>query len=1167
MIAAAARSCVFGLLLLLGLGAVAAQEVRIGVLAYRSLPQVQAQWDPLARALDRAIAGKKFVIEVSSFQDMTANVASRQLDFILTNPGHYVLMANRSGLSAPLATLSALEQGIPVTSFGGVIFRRADRADIHGLQDLRGKSVAVTSADSLGGYQMQAYELAQVGMHLPHDVRVVNTGMPHDNVVDTVMQGRADAGFVRSGVLESLSAEGKLDLTQLAIVNPQDLPGFPARVSTRLYPEWVFAAMPHSDRDLSRKVVSFLLNMEQDQTLTHALGVHGFDVPSDYSGVEQVMRELRVPPFDVAPDFSATDVWERFRWGILSGLGAASLLLLLGLRLLLVNLRLKEQRDTVRRQTQSLQESELRFRTVANYTHDWEYWQGADQQILYMSPSCQRVTGYRSEEFVADPGLLERIVHPDDLHLMAAHLHQADGLCGDEPVEFRILRRDASVRWISHVCQAVYDDDGHYNGRRVANRDVTERKLADEEKRVSEEQLMSFYESDLVGLTVTSPDKGWIRINHYLCRMLAYSEAELRLMTWAQLTHPDDLAADEAQFSRLLANEIDGYSLEKRFISRSGRVIPTELVVRCIRKPDGSVDYITAMIEDISKRKQAEDELRIAATAFESQEGMMVTDANNVILRVNREFTEITGYQPEEAIGRTPSLLGSGAHSAAYFAEMWTAINETGAWVGEMMNRLKNGEVHPHHVTVTAVKDRNGQITNYVAALTDITLRKAAEQQIEALAFYDPLTGLPNRRLLLDRIRQAIAAMARSGERGALLFLDLDHFKTVNDTLGHALGDLLLKQVAKRLSTSVREGDTVSRLGGDEFVLMLEGLSEEALDAAAQAEAIANKILLALDEPHQLGQHERHSSASIGIILFHGRKQNEEDLLKHADIAMFQAKKAGRNTLRFFDPEMQASIAERASLEAQLRKALERDEFELHYQIQVDASLRPFGAEALIRWRHPQRGLLSPLLFIPLAEETGLILPIGQWVIEAACAQLKLWQQDARARDLILAVNVSAKQFHQPGFAAQVQTALTHYAINPQRLKLELTESMLQDNLESTIATMHALRQAGIRFSLDDFGTGYSSLQYLKRLPLDQLKIDRSFVRDIVSDAHDRSIVRTIIAMARSLDLDVIAEGVETEEQRQLLLDKGCSYFQGYLISKPVPVDEFEALLDQAAGT
>ena len=1038
MIAAAARAFAW-CLLLLGVGA-AAEEVKIGVLAFRPLPQVQAQWEPLARALNAAIPGKTFVIEASSFPEMSANVASRQLDFILTNPGHYVLMANRSGLSAPLATLSALEQGIPVTSFGGVIFTRADRADLHTLPDLRGKSVAATSDDSLGGFQMQAYELAQAGLHLPGDMRVLSTGMPHDKVVDAVMQGRADAGFVRSGVLESLSSEGRLDLTQVAILNRQDLPGFPVRVSTRLYPEWVFAAMPHSDRDLSRKVVSFLLNMEQQRELTRALGVHGFDVPSDYSGVEALMRELRVPPFDMAPTFSAADVWERYRWEILPGLFAAAALLLLGLRLLLVNRRLKEQRDTVGRQTRSLQDSELRFRTVANYTHDWEYWQGADNQILFMSPSCQRVTGYSSEEFVADPGLLERIVHADDLHLLQQHLHQADQRCGSDPVEFRIRRRDASVCWISHVCQSVYDDAGQYNGRRVANRDVTERRRADEEKRASEAQLLSFYESDLVGLTVTSPDKGWIRINAYLCRMLEYSEAELRAMTWAQLTHPDDLAADEREFARLLANEIPGYSLEKRFISRSGRVIPTELVVRCIRKGDGSVDYVTAMIEDISQRK-------------------------------------------------------------------------------------------------------------------------AAERQIESLAFYDPLTGLPNRRLLLDRIRQAIASMARSGQRGALLFLDLDHFKTVNDTLGHGLGDLLLQQVAARLSASVREGDTVARLGGDEFVLMLEGLNPEALEAAAQAEAIAHKILLELGKPHQLGQYERHSSASIGVIIFQGHGPGEEDLLKQADIAMFQAKKAGRNTLRFFDPEMQASIAERASLEAELRKALERNEFELHYQIQVDATLRPFGAEVLIRWRHPRRGLLSPLLFIPLAEETGLILPIGQWVLETACAQLSAWQHDARACRLMLAVNVSAKQFHQNGFAAQVQATIARHAIDPQLLKLELTESMLQENLEGTIATMHTLRQTGIRFSLDDFGTGYSSLQYLKRLPLDQLKIDRSFVRDIAIDAHDRSIVRTIIAMAKSLDLDVIAEGVETEEQRQLLLDKGCSYFQGYLISKPVPLDAFEALL------
>ena len=415
--------------------------------------------------------------------------------------------------------------------------------------------------------------------------------------------------------------------------------------------------------------------------------------------------------------------------------------------------------------------------------------------------------------------------------------------------------------------------------------------------------------------------------------------------------------------------------------------------------------------------------------------------------------------------------------------------------------------------------------------------------------------------LLVDRLNQALVASARSGKDGALLFLDLDHFKTLNDSLGHDIGDLLLQQVAERLTACVREGDTVARLGGDEYVVMLEDLSEHAIEAATQAEAIGEKILSTLNQVYQLGSHEYHSTLSVGVALFSDHNQSQEELLKHADIAMYPAKKAGRNTLRFFDPQMQQAIHARVDLELELRKAIDKKQFHLYYQLQVNSMHKPTGAEALIRWIHPERGQISPFHFIPLAEETGLIVPIGQWVLETACAQIKSWQQDRHTRELTLSINVSAKQFRQTDFVAQVQVGIKRYGIDPMLLKLELTESILLDDIEGTIATMNALKELGIRFSLDDFGTGYSSLQYLKRLPLYQLKIDQSFVRDIAVDSCDQAIVRTIIAMAHTLNLNVIAEGVETEEQQELLLSNGCTHYQGYLFGKPVPIAQFEAAL------
>jgi diguanylate cyclase (GGDEF)-like protein/PAS domain S-box-containing protein len=574
----------------------------------------------------------------------------------------------------------------------------------------------------------------------------------------------------------------------------------------------------------------------------------------------------------------------------------------------------------------------------------------------------------------------------------------------------------------------------------------------------------------------------------------------------------------------------------------------------------GKVSSVVLYAADITERKQAEVELGIAATAFELQEGILITDAECVIVRANCAFTAITGYTIHDVVGKKPKMLSSGRHDARFYDAMWQHIKEKGTWHGEIWNRRKNGEIYPQNLTITAVRSQQGLVTNYVAAFSDITEIKGAEEKIRSLAFYDSLTGLPNRRLLQDRLQQALLSVGRTGKQGALLFIDLDNFKILNDTLGHGFGDLLLQQVAQRLASCVRDGDTVARLGGDEFVVMLENLSQHAIEAAEQTEMIGSKILAMLGQTYQLNQHEFRSTASIGATLFI-EHQSIETLLQQADIAMYEAKKAGRNTLRFFDPMMQELISERAEMESELRCALEKRQFQLYYQIQVDRENQPIGAEALLRWNHPERGLISPALFIPLAEDTGTILPVGLWILDAACAQLKIWQNQPLTRDLVLAVNVSARQFRQSDFVLQIQETVNRHGIRPSHLKIELTESVVLTNVDDTIAKMMDLKSFGVNFSMDDFGTGYSSLQYLKRLPLDQLKIDQSFVRDIATDSNDKSIVTTIIAMAHALNLDVIAEGVETEAQREFLELSGCRHFQGYLFSKPLPIEQFEALL------
>ena len=563
----------------------------------------------------------------------------------------------------------------------------------------------------------------------------------------------------------------------------------------------------------------------------------------------------------------------------------------------------------------------------------------------------------------------------------------------------------------------------------------------------------------------------------------------------------------------------------------------------------------------IDAQQSAVEQLRIAATAFESQQGLNIMNADKVILQVNQAFTVITGYTADECVGRTPRFMRSDRHADDYFDQMWQTAQRSGGWQGEIWTRRKNGEVFPDWVTLTAVRSKLGAITHYVSSHIDITERKLAEDRITQLAFYDPLTTLPNRRLLLDRLQRAVASGKRSRLYGALLLIDLDDFKTLNDTLGHHQGDLLMQQVAQRLSSCTREGDTVARLGGDEFVVMIESLSGSAEEAAAETEAAAERIGVALNQPYLLAGQQHRSTASIGATLFSGQHAAADEALKQAELAMYQAKAAGRDTMRFFDPEMQDKVSHRAALEADLREAVKLEQFVVHYQPQVVGEGRMTGAEALLRWQHPRRGAVQPAEFIPLAEENGLILVIGQWVLETVCAQLTKWAGDARTESLTIAVNISALQLQQSNFVETIQSVLRRTGANPQRLKLELTESLLVADIESTITKMRALKAIGVGFSLDDFGTGFSSLSYLKRLPLEQLKIDRSFVTDILTDVNDAAIARIVIALAESLGLTVIAEGVETEAQREFLARERCAAYQGFLFSRPLPVAEFEELL------
>lgn len=574
------------------------------------------------------------------------------------------------------------------------------------------------------------------------------------------------------------------------------------------------------------------------------------------------------------------------------------------------------------------------------------------------------------------------------------------------------------------------------------------------------------------------------------------------------------------------------------------------------RDKNGNFLRTHCIMTDLTERMKAEEQLRLSAQVFEQGgEGIMITDANFSIVMVNRAFVDITGYSEIEIVGKNPRILSSGRHDRSFYRGMWEEINTHGFWRGEIWNRRKEGDVFPELLSISRVLDTRGKISHYIGIFSDISEHKASQEHIQRLAHFDSLTGLPNRSLLADRVGQALSRVERNGEQLALIFLDLDRFKNVNDSLGHRIGDELLIQVAERLKTTIRDEDTVSRLGGDEFILVLPDTNADG------ASHVAEKIQKTLSRPYHIEQHELTITPSMGIALYPTDGTSYESLSMCADAAMYRAKQGGRNTFCFFTKEMQERSDRALQLENTLRRALEFNQLQLLYQPQISLTdNRIIGAEALLRWSHPELGLIPPGDFIPVAEDSGLILPIGEWVLRTAIYQMKTWIEEGMA-PMVMAVNLSAVQFRQSKLPELISNILEEFGLPPHCLELELTEGVAMDNPLAAISVMNDLHERGVRMSIDDFGTGYSSLSYLKRFKVYKLKIDQTFVRDISSDPEDAAIVEAIIGLSKSLGMQTIAEGVETAEQLAFLRKKGCDEVQGYYFGKPMPAGEFETFV------
>ena len=877
----------------------------------------------------------------------------------------------------------------------------------------------------------------------------------------------------------------------------------------------------------------------------------------DRESTAEAMRDLYRPPFrcDLEQRAMTMNGWRYFAWANNAVLDEEeNVVSVIGIG-----------RDITERKTveKELAESERRLRTLMDNLPGMAYRCKNIQEwtMQFVSDGCTTVTGYKASDLIANRVISYRdLIHPSDQKKVWKSTQRALDQNQPYELEYRIQRKGGGERWVWEQGRGVVFEGSEPMVLEGYITDITERKQALVALAESETLFRATFDQAAVGIARVGTGGQWLDVNQKLCEIVGYPREELLAKTFQDITYPDDLDADFVLFNDTLAGKRHSYAMDKRYIKQSGDLVWVRLTVSLVRANNATPLYFISVVEDIDERKKADEKLREAAAVFRSTgEGVTITDRSGKILDVNDAFTHITGYSRQDVIGGNPRLLKSGRHDEDFYRDMWDQLKKHGLWRGEIWNRTKNGTVYPEILTISVIESESGEPAGYVGVFADISSLKATEARLDHMAHHDPLTDLPNRLLFRDRLKHSLEGSKRKRTKVAVVFLDLDRFKNINDTLGHSVGDQLLLEIARRLRQVTRSSDTIGRISGDEFCLVLEDLH-----AVAEAAPIVDKLISVFADPFLVESHSLRVSASIGVAIYPDNSQDADSLLSYADAAMYEAKEAGRNTYRFYTSTMTEQALEQSFVQSALREALEQSQFFLTFQPQIDLNTNALTSlEVLVRWRHPERGLIPPSTFIPIAEQSGLIRDLGAWILRTACAQGQAWLDNEREFGRIF-VNVAGPQLHDDAFPELVRSCLDDTLFPAEKLGLEVTEGFVMRASEHAIDVLLELRNIGIELAIDDFGTGYSSLSYLKKLPIDKLKIDQSFVRDIPKDQNDMAIAEAVIVMGRALNLKVIAEGVEETEQADFLLDKGCQEAQGYLYGRPLTPAQMETWMDRA---